>query len=94
MVASAEEMVQHHLGHAAWSSSWCYSSSISSHSHHFDYSAIMCYLRFTMPLAVKPFLIEKIDMGSFNMHNNLSACHAHRGETGTHESAKVLTRKN
>lgn len=49
------------------------------------------YLFVSMLIALRPALIEH---GLFNVHNDLSACCAQKGEAGTDESAQGLTWKN
>ena len=64
------------------------------YSYRFDYPATI--MRYVWVSCHRPFflLLSKDGRGFFNVCNHLSACGSHAGETGTDESAQVLTRKN
>ena len=72
-----------------------FSSTRISHNHHINYSAaITRYLCTSVPPAVWSSYRNWGGHGIFNARNDLSACCAHEGETGTDESAKMLTWKS
>ena len=71
-----------------------FSSTRSSHNHHFRCSAsvtcycvLPCHLQLGLPSS-------KREHGVFNVRNDHSACCAHESETDTEESAQVLTKKS
>ena len=67
---------------------------LGSHDHHLDYSAaIMPYLCVSVPVAIGSY--QKVDMEVFNVHNDLIACCAREGKTGTDKLIEqTLTQKN
>ena len=72
---------------------------MSSYTHQFESSAILCIICVSMPPAVRPSLIKIVGLGFLTcatilvqaMRNSLRACYAPKGKIGTDESAKVLT---
>ena len=48
----------------------------------------------SFPMYFHAFALQNGGHGMFNVRNDLSACHAHEGETGADESAQALTQIN
>ena len=51
---------------------------------------------FSIPLTVRPFFFQKLDVGILNVHKDLNTCCAHKSDTHSDETAlhKMLTWKN
>lgn len=72
-----------------------FSLGVATDHRHFYYSAtvvwFLCVFQTTSCWLASIMSFEKVDVGSWNVCNNLSVCYAHEGKTGIDESVQPLT---